>query len=258
MKTIEELAAEIVAREGGFVDDPADPGGATKHGVTIGTMRRLGIDLTGDGKVDAEDVRRLTPKRAQAIFIEHYFQRPGIAALPEPLQASVFDMYVNAGVHAVKVLQYLLQDMGQDLEADGRIGPRTIAAAQSANAEAGDLLGDAYSIARRNYYYALADQRPAASTPRAGGPTRVFHGPELEKLDVECRGFLLFLEQHGVLDADQRELVLDRAMALDQDELDLDDLKWVVLMVLFNQPGSEAAYAWMETQMFADEPEPVH
>ncbi len=39
------------------------------------------------------------------------------------------------------------------------------------------------------------------------------------------------------LDADQRELVLDRAMALDQDELDLDDLKWVVLMVLFNQPA---------------------
>ena len=40
--------------------------------------------------------------------------------------------------------------------------------------------------------------------------------------------------------------------------VDLDDLKWVVLMVLFNQPGSEAAYAWMETQMFLDEPEPVH
>ncbi len=71
---------------------------------------------------------------------------------------------------------------------------------------------------------ALADQRPAASTPRVGGPTRVFHGPELEKLDVECRGFLLFLEQHGVLNADQRELVLDRAMALDQDELYLHDL----------------------------------
>ncbi len=105
---------------------------------------------------------------------------------------------------------------------------------------------------------ALASQRPSNTTPRAGGPTRVYFGPELDKLDVECRGFLLFLEQHGILDADQRELVLDRAMALDQDELDLDDLKWVVLMVLFNQPGSEAAYAWMETQMFADEPEPVH
>ena len=105
---------------------------------------------------------------------------------------------------------------------------------------------------------ALAEQRPAVAQPRVDGPVRVFHGPELDKLDVESRGFLLFLEQQRVLDADQRELVLDRAMALDQDELDLDDLKWVVLMVLFNQPGSEAAYAWMETQMFMDEPEPLH
>jgi Smg protein len=105
---------------------------------------------------------------------------------------------------------------------------------------------------------ALAEQRPDAGIPRADGPIRVFFGPELDKLDVQSRGFLMFLEQQGILDAGQRELVLDRAMALDQDELDLDDLKWVVLMVLFNQPGSEAAYAWMETQMFLDEPEPVH
>ncbi|WP_140909813.1 DUF494 family protein [Cognatiluteimonas lumbrici] len=104
---------------------------------------------------------------------------------------------------------------------------------------------------------ALAEQRPAAAR-RPDGPTRVFFGPELDKLDVDCRGFLLFLEQHGVLDADQRELVVDRAMALDQDEVDLEDLKWVVLMALFNQPGAEAAYAWMETQMFLDEPEPLH
>jgi Smg protein len=105
---------------------------------------------------------------------------------------------------------------------------------------------------------ALAEQRPSSGPARADGPTRVHSGPELDKLDVESRGFLLFLEQQGVLDADQRELVLDRAMALDQEELDLEDLKWVVLMVLFNQPGAEAAYAWMETQMFLDEPEPVH
>ena len=49
------LAAEIVAREGGFVNDPDDPGGATKYGVTIGTLRRLGIDLNGDGRIDARD-----------------------------------------------------------------------------------------------------------------------------------------------------------------------------------------------------------
>ena len=105
---------------------------------------------------------------------------------------------------------------------------------------------------------ALARQRPVTGQPRSNGPVRIFHEVEQDKLDIEARGFLLFLEQHGILDADHRELVLDRAMALDQDELDLDDLKWVVLMVLFNQPGSEAAYAWMETQMFLDEPEPVH
>jgi Smg protein len=61
-----------------------------------------------------------------------------------------------------------------------------------------------------------------------------------------------------VLSAEQRELVLDRAMALDQEGLDLDDLKWVVLMVLFNQPGSDAAYAWMENLMFGDAPAPAH
>ena len=47
-------------------------------------------------------------------------------------------------------------------------------------------------------------------------------------------------------------------MALDQDQIELDDLKWVVLMVLFGQPGAEAAYAWMETQIFGDDPEPLH
>ena len=126
----------------------------------------------------------------------------------------------------------------------------------------GELTEAGFSVAeiRKAFDWldALARQRPAPGQPRVGGPTRVFHGAELAKLDTEARGFLLFLEQHGILDADQRELVLDRAMALDQDELDLDDLKWVVLMVLFNQPGAEAAYAWMETQMFIDEPEPLH
>ena len=133
-------------------------------------------------------------------------------------------------------------------------------------AQNGPLLGDlteaGFSTAeiRRAFDWldALSRQRPSSGQPRINGPTRVFHGAELDKLDTESRGFLLFLEQNGILDAGQRELVLDRAMALDQEELDLDDLKWVVLMVLFNQPGSEAAYAWMETQMFLDEPEPVH
>jgi len=74
----------------------------------------------------------------------------------------VFDMYVNAGANAVKVLQRLLTEMGFACTADGAIGPQTIAAAQQAATAAPDHLADAYGIARRNYYYSLADARPAS------------------------------------------------------------------------------------------------
>lgn len=162
MKTVEEIAAEIVGREGGYVNDPDDPGGATKYGVTIHTMRRLGIDLTGDGRVTRADVRRLTRDQAQEIFIEHYFERPGLAQLPAALQPSVFDMYVNAGSNAIRILQRLLNDMGETLVVDGALGPLTLGAAQRVTDTAPDHIADAYGIARRNYYYALADARPSS------------------------------------------------------------------------------------------------
>ncbi|PWJ19133.1 holin-associated N-acetylmuramidase [Jannaschia seohaensis] len=162
MQTVRSIAEEIVAREGGFVDDPDDPGGATKFGVTIHTMRRLGLDLDSDGDVDSADVRRLTRAQATDIFVEHYFDRPRLGLLPEVLQASVFDMYVNAGAHAVRILQRLLNQMGQTVAVDGVLGPRTAAAAAVAADLAPDHIADAYGIARRNYYYALADRRPAS------------------------------------------------------------------------------------------------
>jgi lysozyme family protein len=160
MKSVKELAEEIVAREGGFVNDPDDPGGATNHGVTIHTLRRLGIDVTGDTRIDVDDVRRLTRAQAVEIYIEHYFTRPGLSSLPGALQPSVFDMYVNAGANAVKILQRLCTDMGFPCDPDGMIGPQTIRAAQMAFDAAPNHLVDAYGIARRNYYYALADARP--------------------------------------------------------------------------------------------------
>ncbi|MHC0053035.1 holin-associated N-acetylmuramidase [Actibacterium sp. D379-3] len=162
MLSVEEIAKEIVAREGGYVNDPDDPGGATKYGVTVGTMQRLGLDLTGDGAVNAEDVRALTRAQAEQIFIDHYYRGPGIDALPDQIRASVFDMQVNAGANAIRILQRLLRDMGQAVRVDGAIGPQTVAAAQSAAQAAPEHLADAYGIARRNYYYALADSRPAS------------------------------------------------------------------------------------------------
>lgn len=162
MQTVRQIAAEIVAREGGYANDRDDPGGATNHGVTLGTLRRLGLDLTRDGRVTAADVRTLTTAQAVDIFVDHYFNAPRVADLPTILQASVFDMYVNAGVNAVRILQRLIRDMRIVVVVDGVIGPQTIAAAHAAAAAAPDHLVDAYGIARRNYYYAVADGRAAS------------------------------------------------------------------------------------------------
>ena len=154
MTSVQDIATEIVAREGGYVNDPDDPGGATNHGVTIHTMRRLGLDLTGDGAVTVADVRRLTRADAIRIFIEHYYIRPGLDRLPHVLQASV------------------LRQMGQDVTVDGVLGPLTAAAAQAVARAAPGHIGDAYGIARRNYYFRLADSRPASrkfARSRAGG-----------------------------------------------------------------------------------------
>ncbi len=68
----------------------------------------------------------------------------------------------------------------------------------------------------------------------------------------------MFLADSGILTPGNRELVIDRFMALEDEEADLETLKWVVLIVLFNQPGQEAAFAWMENLVFDDQPEFVH
>ncbi|HEV3181522.1 MAG TPA: DUF494 domain-containing protein [Steroidobacteraceae bacterium] len=83
-------------------------------------------------------------------------------------------------------------------------------------------------------------ESPAASCAQAYG-VRVFSDGELMRLSTECRGLLLTLERARVLTPQQRELVIERMLALDADEPDTEQLKWVVLMVLSSQPGCELA-----------------
>ncbi|MFC4698813.1 DUF494 family protein [Glaciecola siphonariae] len=80
--------------------------------------------------------------------------------------------------------------------------------------------------------------------------TRIYTHEEQQRLDVESRGFLMFLEQINVLDSTTREMVLDRVMEIETNEFCVIDLKWVVLMVLFNVPGKELAYEQMEELLF--------
>lgn len=89
------------------------------------------------------------------------------------------------------------------------------------------------------------------------GSVRHYSRAELEKLSAECRGFLLSMEHSAVLSPQAREMVLERVMALDVEEISLEQLKWVMLMVLFNQPGQETAYDFLEDMVF-DEILPTH
>ncbi|HHM04413.1 MAG TPA: DUF494 domain-containing protein [Gammaproteobacteria bacterium] len=106
----------------------------------------------------------------------------------------------------------------------------------------------------------LASLRESAATSplTTRHAVRIYTAEECERLDVECRGFLTFLEHLGVLDPANREMVIDRVMALGEEDTDLTDLKWVILMVLFNQPGKEAAFAWMEDLVFEGTPGALH
>ncbi|WP_022948085.1 DUF494 family protein [Methylohalobius crimeensis] len=87
---------------------------------------------------------------------------------------------------------------------------------------------------------------------------RVYAPEETSKLDKECRGLLLFLEQSGILNPSNRELVIDRAMALSRDDLTLENLKWIVLMVLFSQPDQEVAFSRMEDLVYDNTPIALH
>jgi Smg protein len=71
--------------------------------------------------------------------------------------------------------------------------------------------------------------------PDARASFRAYAPRELAKLGADCRGFLLTLEQSGILDAETRELVIERALAAAGDMLNLEQLKLVVLMVLWNR-----------------------
>ena len=96
----------------------------------------------------------------------------------------------------------------------------------------------------------------AATTSRHS--SRIFTSDEQQRIDLETRGMLLYLEQAGILDAASRELVIERAMALDTPDLEADDVKWIVLLVLLNQPGQESAFALMEELIYNGDPEIVH
>jgi Smg protein len=103
----------------------------------------------------------------------------------------------------------------------------------------------------------LASSSERHVTPAARS-VRVFADRECAKLDGDCRNYILYLENIGILTPAQREIVIDRLLALDSAMVDIDQTKWVVLMVLFSQPGHEDAYARMEELLFSGRAAALH
>ncbi len=98
----------------------------------------------------------------------------------------------------------------------------------------------------------------SAIKPSVSSAFRVFCAQEQRKLDLECRNFLLFLERSGILNPDTREIVIDRAMAVENETLSLDELKWTVLMVLLSQSDDDLAYSRMEDIVYDLTPTLLH
>jgi Smg protein len=98
----------------------------------------------------------------------------------------------------------------------------------------------------------LVSEEPVAARVGSEAAQRVYTFDEQNRLDLAARGFLVFMEQNGLLTPGTRELVIDRVMELDAEEIDLDQLKWIVLMVLFNQPDESIAYSRLEEVVMAE------
>jgi lysozyme family protein len=119
-----QAVEEVLQHEGGLVDHPRDPGGATKFGITRETLSRA-----RRCPVSVEDVRELTRTEAVAVYRRLYWDVLRADELPSGIDLAVFDLAVNSGpVRAVRMLQNVL-----GVPVDGIIGPVTLEAARHAD-----------------------------------------------------------------------------------------------------------------------------
>jgi lysozyme family protein len=160
--SIDKIIDDIIQREGGFVDNPADHGGTTKYGITQATLAEARGHV-----VTREDVAVLTVDEARSIYRRKYIEEPGFSNIPEPLLGLVVDTAVHSGVKsAVRMLQQALGIV----PVDGVLGPVTKAAIQNSNA---DWLYRKFLAERIRYLGEVIRSRPANAVFAAGWMNRV-------------------------------------------------------------------------------------
>ncbi|KPC52581.1 glycoside hydrolase family 108 protein [Amantichitinum ursilacus] len=160
MAQLDLFFKHLLEFEGGFVNNPADPGGATNKGITLATFQIHAQPLLGIPP-NLANLKALTDEQAFKIYKAAYWDVLHGDEIPDqPLAEILFDFYVNAGGNAVRLLQKLLNEKptGAMLNADGLFGAATLKALLAA--EPVDLYRR-YKAGRRAYYQDLAARRPA-------------------------------------------------------------------------------------------------
>lgn len=147
----------ILNFEGGYVDDPSDPGGETNRGITMATFCQCSHALLGLAPT-SDNLKALTDAQAGIIYKANYWApMQGDSFELQDLANIVCDFYVNAGTHATSLLQQVIQDMGASVVVDGCIGPATMQAL--ATLDQTDVYRK-YKAGRVAYYQQLGQKYP--------------------------------------------------------------------------------------------------
>lgn len=149
MHTVDDLITDILRREGGYVNHPADRGGPTKFGITIKTLSRwLGRQAT------VQEVMDLDEETAREIYELYYYRTPRIDTLPEDVRAQVMDIAVNSGPkRAIRFVQRVINLAGfGPADIDGVLGPQTRRMAAAAHAGMGPFFSNAIMHERIAFY----------------------------------------------------------------------------------------------------------
>lgn len=173
----------VLPHEGGsFENDPHDPGGATKFGISLRLLRSLGhldgldLDINHDGDIDQDDIRNLTKDQAQAIIRSAFWDALGLMRITDPrIAAKLLDIAFNAGPHqGVVILQRALRCTGKLVAEDGDLGLKTLLAITNVRA---DLLMAALCSEVAGFYRALSAARPALAEYLNGWLNRAYSTP---------------------------------------------------------------------------------
>ena len=134
LTTFDEIIEQVLEHEGGYVDDPADKGGATNFGVIQRTYQNY-IDKYGDGhEVTKDEMKEMDEEAAIDCYFKMFWEPSRASKLPEEVREVYFDMVVNHGQgNAVKILQQAINNKRKPanyIDVDGGIGPNTIGASK--------------------------------------------------------------------------------------------------------------------------------